>query len=118
LAEILNRYGVPSYVEMVKIPNSPYYRLETSYMANGIEVSYIIQPTIANDEKLVCPNIETIDSIHLTLYPPEQINDIPRIIPNRLDDYSSWESITGSDLDTFYETFRYLNNSTCVEVTP
>lgn len=118
LAEILNRYRMPSYVEFTAVENSPYYRLSLSYELSGFEIAYIMpfEPLSEGKEK-ICFDLEKIDYIALNLYAPGQTNDIPvNTIPKRLDNYTSWETTTGLDLDTFYETYKDPSNSACVEV--
>lgn len=116
LANILTRYGLPTYVEFFQVENALYYQLGLSYPSLGIEILYIVLPEAINSDKdRICPGFDKVDFVYLTLYPPEQVQDIPGIIPNS-DVYASWESTTGLDLETFYEVFKDANSSLCVEV--
>ena len=118
LAEVLDRYGMPPYVEFAEVENSPYYRLVLSYELLGIEITYIMpfEPLDDGKEK-ICFDLEHTDFISLILYPPGQASDIlVSIIPNRLDNYISWEVTTGLDIEAFQQLFENGSNPPCVEV--
>lgn len=123
-SEMFRQFGLPSYVALVaEIPADPgphYYQLALSYPSVGIEIRYIIRPlTSSSGEDQVCAGFEHVDFIHLILYPPERVADVPiGIAPNHPDAYTSvsWETVTGKDLETFYQTFQAADASSCVDV--
>lgn len=117
-AEILNRFGIPSFIELTKVENSPYYRLGLSYELLGIEISYIVPfKVLENGKQEICFNLQSVDFIGLSLYSPEKAEDIPvGIISNRLDNYTSWETTTGLDKESFQQLLGNINNRPCVEV--
>ena len=114
---ILNHYGLPDYIELVPVENSPYYRLELAYELLGIEIKYIAPfELLESGAREICFDVENIDYIYLILYPPAQANTVPyEIIPNRPDAYVSWESTTGLDKDAFWDLFTNVNPP-CVEI--
>lgn len=122
LSEILRRFGMPFYVTLVAEvsadPGPHYYQLGLSYPSLGIEIRYIIAPSVLNSGKeQICSNFEHVNFIHLILYPPERVADVPvDIIPNHLDVYTPWEAVTGSNMETFFETFQDADESVCVEI--
>jgi hypothetical protein len=113
LSAILDRYGVPSHVRLFHIPNSPYYQLGVSYISLGIEIRYVILPE-SFESRRVCADMERTDFIYLTLFPPERADEIPGIAPN-LDSYDmeSWSSVTGLDVESFYNIF--IEDAACIE---
>lgn len=122
LSSILKSFGIPTYVtltpEISADAGPSYYQLRLSYDSLGIEVSYIVAPEVSNGGKeQICSDFEHTNYIYLVLYPPERVTDVPvNIIPNHLDDYISWEAMTGMNLENFYETFENANESVCVEI--
>ncbi|GIK57231.1 MAG: hypothetical protein BroJett015_28940 [Chloroflexota bacterium] len=117
-SEILSRFGVPSYIELAKVENSPYYRLGLSYELLGIEISYIVPfQVLDNSKEEICFNLQNVDFIGLSLYPPERTKDIPvGVIPNRLDSYLSWETTTGLSREEFQQLLENDSGLRCVEV--
>lgn len=121
-AEILNRYGIPTYVQFeVQIPADPgtvYNILGLSYPALGIEAHYWIAVEIlAVGRYLVCSSFDRVDFVDLMLFPPNRAMDYPGYeTPSYLQEYTSWEMATGTDLAAFYETFKDPNQESCTEV--
>ncbi|MBE7529094.1 MAG: hypothetical protein HS099_05115 [Ardenticatenaceae bacterium] len=116
--QMLNHYGMPPYVELAAVKNSPYYRLTLSYEPLGIEITYIMLFEPLNDGKdKICFDLEHTDFIYLSLYSPEQVNELPvGIIPNRLDSYIPWEETTGLNIDAFQQLFENVGNPPCITV--
>lgn len=117
-ARMLSDYGLPFYVEMAKIENSPYYRLIFSYPLSGIEIGYIVPfEALGSSRRRICFALEHIDFVALSLYSPDQATDIPfNIIPNRLDTYISWEATTGLAIEAFYQLFESITIPPCIEL--
>lgn len=117
-SEILKRFDIPSYIELVEVENSPYYRLTFSYELLGIEISYIVPfKSLDNGKSEVCFDLQNVDFIGLSLYSPENTKDVPvGIIPNRLDSYTSWETTTGLNKENFRQLLEDDRNLPCVEV--
>ncbi len=124
LAGILGGLGKPAYTALIaEIPadSGPhYYQLRLSYPSLGIEIWYLIAPLpLSNGGGQICFGFEYVNFIHLLLYVPERVADAPvGITPNHLDVYTPWQEMTGSEFDTFYETFRDTGEPECVDVEP
>ncbi len=122
LSQILRRFGMPSYVilnpEVSADSGTFFYQLGLSYPSLGIEVSYIIEPSVlVNGSRQICSDFEQVNYIYLTLFPPERVADVPvAIIPNHTEAYLSWETVTESTLEIFYEMFQDADVPTCIEV--
>jgi len=116
--EILRRYGIPNYIEFVEVENSPYFRLKLSYESLGIEISYILPfESLDNGRSEICFNLQNVDFIGLSLYSPENAQDVPvGIIPNRLDSYTSWEITTGLNKEDFRQLLENHKNQPCIVV--
>lgn len=116
--ELMKQFGVPPFIEFSEIENSPYYRLVLSYEEKGIEVSYFVPfLSLDNGRRQVCFNLEEIDFIFLVVYSPVETGQISApIIPNRLDNYISWEEATGTDLAAFQQIFQDANQNFCTEI--
>lgn len=117
-SEVLDQFGIPSFIELTEVENSPYYRLGLSYESLGIEISYIVPFKILENGKIeMCFNLQSVDFIGLSLYSPDKAKDVPvGIIPNRLDSYISWETTTGLNKEDFQQLLENDGSQPCIEV--
>lgn len=121
LAQMLDIYGIPSYVALtneVSADTGPdYYNLGVAFVEYGVEIHYITIPVLINGQENICDEFQYVNFIRLILYPPEKVSDISvDIISNNLNVYTFWEEVTGYDLENFYERFRDVSNSDCIEI--
>ncbi len=131
LSAMLQKYGKPTHVYLVPLniaePSPPDHALILYYPELGINVSYDFHGNWIEDGMAeVCPNITNAKNIELSLYnpefadvwgtylsPPEFYTD-PELIG--LFNAWTWAVQTGTDIDTFYETYRISENLECVQV--
>lgn len=132
LDQVLTRYGTPSQV-FVYYPwrpdpdTPPLYHLLLFYETLGIEIDYVgTSQDINKEETQVCPNLREVFQINLLLYQPARISNIVETVippetisfiagPEIVYDLIEWEQATGTTLDSFYETFKGGNASSCFE---
>lgn len=125
LPTILQMYGTPSLAYLR--PGNPMetgpsdYTLLLYYSGLGINISYNFRGAqLGNGIDEVCFTLENVRYIQVYLYNPEFAENWP--IPQLLGlghEGDIWliENELGMDLDTFYETYRDVNNLGCVQVT-
>jgi hypothetical protein len=130
LGSILQTYNKPPYVYLipqnVAEPGPANFTLIIYYPEMGINISYQPYETLSNDgDHELCLNLENLQQISLSLYNPEFVDGwVDYLLPASLnpgaEDYLkqwTWEEQTGTDLDTFYETYKNPSNLGCIQVT-
>lgn len=134
LKEILDRYGLPSqvfaYIPFRADPGSgPSYHLLVFYEQLGVEIDYRGYAVQLNKGYYrACPDLTGVWAIRLFLYQPNQVKNVFEEVlpadsvsyiagPETVHDQISWQHITGTSLETFYEIFHESNAQTCFEFT-
>lgn len=118
---VINRYGVPSRVQLQLIPplepqSLPAYALTLVYEENGFWIKYHGPATLSDSIIRVCPVFTEINYITMHLQSPELKQPVFR--PD-LDGYDrSLEEAVGMSLKAFYENFKDAGNPTCLEGAP
>lgn len=130
LDSILQQYGKPAYVYLVPQnvadPGPPNFVLVLYYPDLGFTFSYQPFDTFSDEtEAELCLALDNMRQIELSLYNPEYVGVwanylLPPAINPEAEDYFErweWEAKTGTDLDVFYEMFKYPDNySQCILV--
>lgn len=125
LDTILQVYGKPSFVYLIPTniiePGSSDYLLNLYYLDLGVHISYFLQgnSTDNNGVDEVCFSLETTRRIKLFLYNQNLVDVWTEEIlldAGYLNEVWTWEAQLGTDLDSFYETYRDSNNLGCIQV--
>lgn len=131
LMAVLDRFGLPTrvlvYYPFQADPSSPAYHLLVFYEELGIEIDYTGSVEIlGEDHYRACPDMADIWIVHLFLYQSGYVdNVVERILPASSISYIadpetvheaiSWEQVTGTTLESFYESFHNNETNTCFE---
>jgi hypothetical protein len=124
LNEILNNYDQPDDI-LVSAYYEPRYSdymidLAFFYLQKGILLEYYDSGSrIIGDKKQVCPQKATYP--HISLWSPELKMTLGQASRRYLDtknwpSYRSLQEATGMDIETFYNTFKNSQNSSCLEL--
>jgi hypothetical protein len=131
-APVVNHYGRPSRV-FVYHPfqfdagGGPTVHLVLDYEEQGITIEYLGSAEYLGDNRYrTCATIETVGSIGLhlrqsgtandvieQLIPPDSVSHIAE--PEKVYDRISWQSATGTDLESFYDLLQRSGEAPCFE---
>lgn len=130
ISSMLQKYGKPQYVylfpQTVADPGSLNFYLRLYYPELGFAFGYEPYDISSGETQAgLCLSLESIASINLTLYNPDFVNLrsnylLPPALNPEAEDFiqaSTWEVVTGMDLDMFYELYK-VSNPECIQITP
>jgi hypothetical protein len=124
LVEILNTYGKPDDI-LISAYYEPRYsdymtHLVIFYLKKGILLEYYDSGgRLSGDKKQICPQKATYP--YLSLWSPALNMSLQDGVNRYVDtfnwpDYRTLEDSTGVSVETFYQTFKDVNNHTCIEL--
>lgn len=113
---VLTGLGIPSQVLFLANPatyaESANYGLTLAYESAGMLIAYAgPAQELGNGKMRVCPRFDEVTNITLRLVPSDEGESLlgPQAQAFTL------EETTGMSLKTFYETFRYSGEGTCLD---
>ena len=127
---VLKDYGAPDHVFVNMGGSAPeagapaLYTLNMLYEKQGFEVGYVGLMTFDTKAKVyqACPVFGEVTQIHLTLAVPGKPNNLKELLEKRYGNShfaGSLESITGVNIQTFYQQFKDTSRKVCLNsITP
>lgn len=122
VAEMLNRYGLPSHVFLAPpiaaeagVPNE--YSLLLYFTSSDIRIRYLVAAVYLGEGKnQICSDFEDVQDIRLRLYASGKLQQDEASLQSSPENYISWETATGTSLEEFYEMFKDEDIINCIEV--
>ncbi len=129
ISSMLQQYGLPPYVYLFPQNVTEAELLNFSLLMYYPELGYKFEYEPYNissgeTQAELCLNLDNMRFINLSLYNPEFVNLRPKyLLPPALnpeaDDFIqawTWESVTGMDLDMFYEIYKDSSSPECIQI--